>query len=52
LLPLSDRDYASNEPTVLGYVDRLPVPDPRQHFARVMAQVPQADGMNFGSHVP
>jgi hypothetical protein len=35
---------------VLGDVDGLAMPDPRQHLACVVAQVPQADCMRVSGH--
>ncbi len=39
-----------NESPVFGHVDRLTVPDPRQHLTGVVAQVSQADNMRVSSH--
>lgn len=37
---------------MLGDVDGLAVPHPRQHFARVMAKVPKTHRMRIRSHKP
>jgi hypothetical protein len=35
---------------MLGDIDRLTMPHPRQHFTGVVAQVSQADGVFSGAH--
>src|ERR1022692_1131478 len=37
---LPSRDDARDEPPVLGDVDRLALPDPREHVTRMMTQIP------------
>ncbi len=44
------RDDPCDEPTVLRYVDRLTVPDPRQHLTRVVPQVPQTYRVRIRRH--
>ncbi len=44
------RDDPCDEPTVLRYVDRLAVPDPRQHLTRVVPQVPQTYRVRIRRH--